>query len=180
MSSRLLPPVNERDHVAGSAAAAVTLVEFGDYECPFCGQAHYTIKALLEQLGDQVRFVFRNFPISAAHPHAALAAEAAEAAGAQGRFWAMHDTLYENQDALALPDLVEYATNLGLDVVTFKDDLRAHRFRDKLRADLRSGAVSGVNGTPTFFINGYRHDGGYDFDSLFTAIAGALGAELGV
>lgn len=180
MSSQLRPPVNARDHIWGSETAPVTLVEFGDYECPFCGQAHYSVKALQKAAGaDRLRFVFRNFPIAAAHPHALLAAEAAEAAGAQGVYWPMHDTLYENQDALEPADLFEYARRLGLDLGAFEDDLRTHRFLEKIRADLRSGAISGVNGTPTFFINGYRHDGGYDFDTLGSAIAAAMGAEVG-
>ncbi len=179
MTSRLRPPVNERDHTLGSPDAPVTLVEYGDYECPFCGEAHYVVKMLQQQLGERLCFVFRNFPLTSTHPHALIAAEAAEAADAQGRFWPMHDMLYEHQDALEVPDLIEYAARLGLDINSFEYDLRTHRFVDKIRADLRSGAISGVNGTPTFFINGYRHDGGYDFESLWTAVAGAMGAELG-
>ncbi len=178
MSARLRPPVDERDHVAGSDAAPVTLVEYGDYECPYCGEAYAVVKALQEQLGDRLRFVFRNFPLASTHAHALEAAEAAEAAGAQGRFWEMHDMLYEHQDALETPDLLAYAAALDLDVDAFERDLRTHRFVDKVRADLRWGALSGVNGTPTFFINGDRHDGGFDFDSLWSAIAAAMGAEL--
>ncbi len=178
MTSRLRPPVDGRDHRAGSDAAAVTLVEFGDYECPFCVQAHRVVKALQKRLGAQLRFVFRNFPLAAAHPHALLAAEAAESADAAGHFWPMHDLLFEHPGALEPPDLMEYAARLGLDLDVFESDLRAQRFRDKLQADLRSGAISGVNGTPTFFINGQRHDGGHDFDSMWSAIAGAMGAEL--
>ncbi|HEY1586891.1 MAG TPA: thioredoxin domain-containing protein [Polyangia bacterium] len=174
MSSRLRPPVDVRDHRAGSDSASLTLVEYGDYECPFCGEAHAVVKALQERLGARLRFVFRNFPLASVHPHALVAAEAAEAADAQGLFWPMHNTLYEHQDALEPPDLVEYAARLGLDLNGFESDLRGHRFRNKLRADLRSGAVSGVNGTPTFFINGYRHDGSFDFDTMWRALAGAL------
>jgi protein-disulfide isomerase len=171
MSARLTPPVNERDHLAGPANAPIVLVEYGDYECPFCGHAYYTVKSLQEQLGDRLCFVFRNFPLATVHPHALDAAEAAEAAGAQGLFWPMHDTLFENQDTLEPPDLIRYATQLGLEVNTFEYDLRTHRFRDRIGGDRRSGALSGVNGTPTFFINGYRHEGRADLDSLFRAIA---------
>jgi protein-disulfide isomerase len=176
MTSQLRPPIHESDHVAGPPTAPITLVEFGDYECPFCRHAYYSVKALQLALADQLRFAFRNFPLAAMHPHAVMAAESAEAAGVQGRFWPMHDTLFENADALEWPDLLEYATRLGLDVDQFEHDVRTHRFREKLRADLRSGALSGVNGTPTFFINGYRHDGNWDFNSLGNAIARAAAA----
>ena len=178
MSTRLKPPVGPGDHIQGPATAPITLTEFGDFECPFCGQAHLVVKALQEALGERLRFVFRNFPLAQVHPHALIAAEAAEAAGAQRRYWPMHDLLYDHQDALEPPDLVQYATLLGLDLDRFGGDLYAHRHRDKVRADLHSGALSGVNGTPTFFINGVRHDGGWDFDSLWSAISGSAGAEL--
>jgi protein-disulfide isomerase len=177
VTAKLTPPVNERDHIAGRPNAPIVLVEYGDYECPFCGQALYTVKSLQQRLGHRLGFVFRNFPLAAVHPHALDAAEAAEATGAQGLFWRMHDKLFENQDALEPPDLVAYAAELGLELNTFEYDLRAHRFRDRIREDMRSGALSGVNGTPTFFINGYRHDGRWDFDSLWSAIAGRLAAE---
>lgn len=174
--SRLRPPVGPDDHIWGPPDAPVQLVEFGDYECPFCGQAHHVVKALQETLRERLCFVFRNFPLAALHPHAPLAAEAAEAAGGQGKFWPMHDMLFENQDALDPPDLMQYALALELDVDSFADDLRTHRYRDKVRRDIHSGAISGVNGTPTFFINGMRHDGSWDFDSLWSAIAGTAGA----
>jgi len=179
MTTRLRVPINVRDHIAGSTSAPLMLVEYGDYECPFCGQAFGVVKALQERLGDQLCFVFRNFPLANAHPHALPAAEAAEAAGAQGRFWPMHDMLYEHQDALEPLDLVGYAVNVGVDLDAFEYDLRSHRLVDKIGADLRSGALSGVNGTPTFFVNGYRHDGSFDFDSLWSALTEAPGLELG-
>jgi protein-disulfide isomerase len=175
MTSLLRTPVNARDHVAGSASAPITLVEYGDYECPYCGQAYRVVKALQEQLGAQLLYVFRNFPLASSHPHALLAAEAAEAAAVQGKFWAMHDLLYEHQDALEPPDLFEYAARLGLELDGFERDLRSPISFDKIGADLRSGAISGVNGTPTFFVNGYRHDGDFDHDSLWNAIIGATG-----
>lgn len=169
--SRLKPPIHARDHLRGQLDAPVNLVEFGDYECPFCGRAYPVVEALEEVLGDRLCFAFRHFPLAGAHPHALIAAEAAEAAGAQDRFWEMHGLLFEHQDALTPPDLEEYAALLDLDMRQFAADLVAHRFADRLRADVHSGAISGVNGTPAFFINGYRHDGGYDFDSLLDAIA---------
>jgi protein-disulfide isomerase len=175
--SKLTPPVNQHDHRRGVLSAPIKLCEFGDYECPFCGQAYPVVKALEESLGDRLCFVFRNFPIVSSHPHALQAAEAAEAAGAQGRFWEMHDLLYENQDALGIDDLLEYAAALDLDLDRFTDDLRTHRYVPKIRADLKSGALSGVNGTPTFFINGHRHDGSFDFESLYAACVAAIGEE---
>ncbi|MDB4968899.1 MAG: bdbD [Myxococcales bacterium] len=176
--SRLRPPVHEGDHIAGDPSAPVVLVEYGDYECPFCGRAHGVVEALQQTLAERLCFVFRHFPLATVHPHAALAAEAAEAAGAQGRFWQMHNLLYENQTALEPADLIGYASMMQLDVDAFVDDLRTHRFLEKVRADLHSGALSGVNGTPTFFINGLRHDGAWDFDSLFGAITGAAAPEM--
>ena len=171
---RLTVDVNERDHVLGPATAPVTLVEYGDYECPFCGQAHHVVHALLKRLGSELRFAFRHFPIVTAHPHAQQAAEAAEAAGAQDQFWEMYYTLFEHQDALEDSDLIEYASALGLDVDQFTRELAEHVHADKVRADFVSGVRSGVNGTPTFFINGYRHNGAFDFDTLLQAITGAM------
>lgn len=171
-ASKLKPPVGEKDHVQGPSDAPVTLVEYGDYECPYCGRAYPITKALQERLGDQLRFVFRNFPLGEAHPHAQHAAEAAEAAGAQGKFWELHDLLYEHQDALKDDDLVRYARALHLDVPRFVKDMEDHRNADRVREDFRSGVRSGVNGTPTFFINGVRHDGPFDLRSLLAAIEG--------
>src|ERR1700682_1391927 len=160
-AGRLTPPVSARDHVAGPDDAPVTLVEYGDYECPHCGRAHPVVKAVQRQLADQLRFVFRNFPLAEAHPHALVAAQAAESAGAQGRFWEMHDMIFEHQDALELQDLVGYAELLGLDVERFERDLETGTYAKKVRDDFRSGVRSGVNGTPTFFLNGERYDGSW-------------------
>ena len=170
----LAPPVNAADHIQGPATAPVTLVEYGDYECPFCGQAHPIVKALRRHFGDRLRFAFRHFPLSQIHPHAYQAAEAAEAAGAQGRFWEMHDLLFEHQDRLGLRDLIGYAGALDLDLERFVADLRGHANAGRLREDFLSGVRSGVNGTPTFFVNGIRHDGGYDPEALLDALRGAL------
>ena len=172
-ASHLALPVGERDHVQGPETAPVTLVEYGDFECPYCGEAHQVVKAIQRQLGDQVRFVFRHFPLSTVHPHAEHAAEAAEAASAQGRFWEMHDMLFEHQHALDDRSFLRYADALGLDTDRFAAELTAHIYAPRVREDFVSGVLSGVNGTPTFFINEVRHDGGYDLPSLLTALRAA-------
>ena len=171
---RLTVPVSEPDHVLGPATAPVTLVEYGDYECPFCGAAHRSVERVLQVMGNDLRFAFRHFPLSQIHPHAYQAAEAAEAAGAQGRFWEMHDLLFESQDRLGLRDLIGYAGALGLDLERFVTDLRGHAHAGRLREDFLSGVRSGVNGTPTFFVNGLRHDGGYDVEVLLEALRSEL------
>jgi protein-disulfide isomerase len=167
---RLTAPPDERDHVLGAPTAAVTLVEYGDYECPFCGAAYPIVKEVQSRLGEQLRFVFRNFPITTSHPHAELAAEAAEAADAQGKFWEMHDLLYESQQHLEEPDLHRYAEQLGLDVDRFDDELTRHVHAERVREDFMSGVRSGVNGTPTFYVNGFRHDGDYELETLLAAL----------
>jgi protein-disulfide isomerase len=169
-TAMLSSPVSSRDHMQGSPSAPVVLVEYGDYECPFCGQAYQVVKEVQRLLGKQLCFVFRNFPLNAAHPHAEHAAEAAEAAGAQNAFWQMHDVLYENQDALEDENLSEYAADLGLDTMRFNLEMATHRYVGRVREDFLSGIRSGVNGTPCFFINGMRHDGGWDAGSLIAAI----------
>jgi protein-disulfide isomerase len=165
-----LPVSPDRDHIRGPVDAPVTLVEYGDYECPYCGLAHPIVKAVQARMGNRLRFVFRHFPLATVHPFAELAAEAAEAAGAQDRFWTMHDTLYENQQRLDPPALLTYAGAIGLDIERFSDDLESHIFLPKVQEDFMSGVRSGVNGTPCFFINGVRHDGPWDFASLLTAV----------
>jgi protein-disulfide isomerase len=165
-----LPDSDERDHVQGSPDAPVTLVEYGDYECPYCGAAYPIVKEVQTRLGERLRFVFRNFPITTSHPHAEHAAEAAEAAGVQGRFWEMHDHLYEHQQHLEDSDLRAYAEQLGLDVARFDNELADHAHADRVREDFMSGVRSGVNGTPTFYINGKRHDASYDIDTLLAAL----------
>jgi protein-disulfide isomerase len=167
---RLTVPVSERDHVLGPATAPVTLVEYGDYECPFCRAAHASVEQVRQVMGNDLRFVFRHFPLSQIHPHAYQAAEATEAAGAQGRFWEMHHVLFANQDRLGLRDLIGYAGALDLDLERFVTDLRGHAYAGRLREDFLSGVRSGVNGTPTFFVNGIRHDGGYDAQALLEAL----------
>ncbi len=168
--SHLTPAVSDSDHSAGPAAAQVTLVEYGDYECPHCGRAHPIVHEVRKIMGDRLRFVFRNFPLAEAHPHSVHAAEAAEAAGAQGRFWEMHDHLFKHQIALEDENLLRYAQRLGLDTARVKRELEAGTYADRVRADFRSGVRSGVNGTPTFFINGQRLDGPWDRDALLEAL----------
>jgi|SRR5205809_903656 protein-disulfide isomerase len=165
-----LPVSDRRDHISGNPSGAVTLVEYGDFECPYCGQAHPIIKELMQRKGDDIRFVFRHFPLTQIHPDAALAAEAAEAAAAQGKFWEMHDMLYENQDALDPQSLSSYAGDLDLNVPQFQLELHEHTHQPRVREDFTSGIRSGVNGTPSFFINGRRHDGAWDLESLMAAI----------
>src|SRR4051794_22296342 len=147
---RLLLPVSGRDHIQGSPSATKVLVEYGDYECPHCGAAHPIVKQVQAAMGDELAFVFRHFPLSNVHPHAWNAAEAAEAAGAQGAFWEMHDTLFTHQDALDEPYLVRYAGALGLDVARFAMELEEGIHARRVHEDFRSGILSGVNGTPTF------------------------------
>jgi protein-disulfide isomerase len=164
-------PVSEgRDHIQGPAEAAVTLVEYGDYECPYCGAAYPIIKEVQERMGEGLRFVFRNFPITTSHPHAELAAEAAEAAAAQDRFWEMHDLLYENQQRLGEEDLHAYADQLGLEVEPFDQELAEHVHAERVHEDFMSGVRSGVNGTPTFYINGVRYDDSYELETLLAAL----------
>src|SRR6204780_4281868 len=157
--AKIKPPVGANDHAQGPAKAPVTVVEYGDYECPYCGEAYPITKALQERLGKNLRFVFRNMPLAQAHPHAEHAAEAAEAAAAQGKFWEMHDLLYENQDALEDQDLVQYAEALKLDVPRFVKEMKSGAHLERVRADFSSGVRSGVNGPPTVFINGGRAAG---------------------
>jgi protein-disulfide isomerase len=167
-----LPVSVDRDHIQGPADAPVTLLEYGDYECPYCGAAYPIVKQAQSRMGDRLRFVFRNFPITTSHLHAERAAEAAEAAASQAKFWEMHDLLYENQKRLGDSDLHGYAEQLGLDLGAFDEDLAGHAHLERVREDFMSGVRSGVNGTPTFYINGVRHDGSYELDSLLAALEG--------
>jgi protein-disulfide isomerase len=169
--------VGERDHAQGLADARVTLVEYGDFECPDCGRAYPLLKAVQKALGPNLRFVFRHFPLRASHPHAGVAAEAAEAAGAQGRFWEMHDRLFEHQTALEDGDLRRHARKVGLDPERFESAMRLHIHEGRVREDLASGSASGVRGTPTLFINGIRYDGPRDRSSLVAALARAAVAH---
>lgn len=173
-TAHLAVPVNAQDHVRGLTTGTVVMVEYGDFQCPSCGEAFPIVEALIEKLGDQLRLVFRNFPLAAIHPFAEVAAEAAEAAGAQGRFWEMHRLLFEHQAALETESLARYGASIGLDMPVFDGELANHTYSPRVRADFIGGAKSGVNGTPTFFINGVRHDDSYDFDAMLAAIKRAM------
>src|SRR5947209_11848867 len=173
-TARLTLPVSQRDHQQGPETAPVTLVEYGDYECPYCGEAYPIVKEIQRRLGDRLRFVFRNFPLTQSHPHPEHAAEAAEAASGQEKFWEMHDYLFEHQQALDDAHLVHYAVALELDKDRFVHEMSAHAYANRVREDFLSGVRSGVNGTPTFFINGVRHDGSYELETLLAAIEAAM------
>lgn len=173
--SRLSIPIGPQDHVQGPAHAPVTLVEYGDYQCPYCGEAYPVLKAVQRAMGQRMRFVFRNFPITEIHPHALQAAEFAEAAAAAGKFWVAHDLLYERQDALATADLLAYAGQLELARAAVEGAF-AGSLDGKIQADFEGGLRSGVNGTPTLFINGRRYDGARDVDSLVAALGQAIDA----
>ena len=160
----------DRDHIRGAEDAPVTLIEYGDYECPFCGQAEVVIRELLDSFGDDLRYVWRNLPLNDVHPHTQMAAEAAEAAAAQGAFWEMHDELLAHQDELTELDLGRYAEEIGLDVVRFWDEVRSRAHAVRVAEDVASADESGVAGTPTFFINGRRHEGAYDIEALTDAV----------
>ena len=169
-SSKLILPVSERDHISGPASAPVTLVEYGDYECPYCGLANPIVDEIRRELGDGLRFVFRNFPLSEIHRYSEHAAEIAEAAGTHHKFWEMHDMLYARQHALDDQHLAEYVALLCVPTSEVKRALVEHAYLDRVREDFMSGVRSGVNGTPTFFINGLRHDGSYERNELLAAI----------
>jgi protein-disulfide isomerase len=163
----------ERDHIRGPETAPVTLVEYGDYECSYCGQAEVVIRELLDEFGDELRYVWRHLPLNDVHAHTQMAAEASEAAAAQGTFWPMHDRLLAHQRELEPEDLRRAAEELGLDGEQFWDDLRQRRFAERVGEDVASADESGVAGTPSFFINGRRHSGAYDIDTLTRAVRAA-------
>lgn len=178
MTAQLAPAVDDQDHRRGPADAPVVIVEYGDYECPHCLQAHGIVNELHERLGDRFSYVFRHFPIRSSHVHAQHAAEAAEAAAAQGKFWEMHDKLFANQDALDDEALIRYAGEIGLDVERFKRELAERVYAERVNEDFRSGVRSGANGTPTFYINGERYDGPWDVESLKEEIERPLGVQV--
>ena len=166
MSSHLRPAVSSKDHISGSSTAALELVEYGDYQCSYCGKAYYIMKDVQKALRKQIRFVFRNFPLTEVHPDAFNAALAAEAAGLQNNFWEMHDMLYENQENLDMPSIISYAQAIELDVSQFEDDIQSKAISDKVEADFESGIRSGVKGTPSFFINRQKYNGDWSDTEL--------------
>ena len=166
-------PIGQRDHLRGPAEAPVVLLEYGDFECPHCREAHEVLRELEDDIEAYFRLAFRHFPLSAIHPNAEAAAQAAEAAGVQGKFWEMHDVLFRHQDALEDEDLRAYAEGLDLNLEDFDEALRTGRFLPRIKEDFMSGVRSGVNGTPTFFLNGTRHDASADYPTLARAIVRA-------
>ena len=163
-------PVTQHDHVRGPANAPITLVEYGDYECPHCGLAYPIVNQVQLSFSGRMRFVYRHFPLTEIHPHAEIAAESAEFAGAAGLFWDMHDALFENQSRLNITTIFLIGAELGLPETAMRNALETGQYRNKVRNDFMGGVRSGVNGTPAFFINGVRHDGAYDYASLVSAI----------
>ncbi len=173
-SATLTQPVSAHDHAEGPADALLTLVEYGDYQCPYCGAAYPVVKRLQKRLGKKLRFVFRNFPLTQAHPYALIAAEAAEAAAIQGKFWEMHDLLFEQQKLLKPEIIPSWAERIGLNLEQFGNDIKQGVVEKRIKEDRQSGIRSGVNGTPTFFINGTRYDSSPDYDSLLAALESEL------
>jgi protein-disulfide isomerase len=163
-------PVNETDHFYGPTNAPVELVEYGDYQCPHCGRAYPIVKDLIQQLGNNLKFVFRNFPLSKIHPHARMAAIAVEAAALQNKFWEMHDIIFENQKRIHPLALIEYASAIGLNIDQLKTDMEDNKLAEKVDDDFYSGMRSGVNATPTFFINGEKYTGSWEHDDLLKYI----------
>ena len=174
-SAPLTPEVSKYDHAQGPTNAPVTLVEYGDYQCPYCGEAHPVVKRLQKALGKRLLFVFRNLPLTEAHPYAMIAAEAAEAAALQGKFWEMHDLIYENQADLEPDILPVWAEEAGLDLNKFGSAIKQGAVTKRIKEDLMSGMKSGVNGTPSFFINGVGYEGEPDYDSLKVALEQTIG-----
>jgi protein-disulfide isomerase len=171
---QLTPPVQSFDHMRGPAHAPVSVVEYGDFECPNCKQAAPAVKLLLERFEERVRFVFRHFPLAEVHPHALMAAQAGEAAGGQGKFWQMHDLLFENQTHLKAQHLHGYAERLGLDMARYTAEMDDEIYLQRVREHMESGRQSGARGTPTFFVNGRIHDVSFGLRALFDAVEAAL------
>ncbi|RUM23889.1 DsbA family protein [Rhizobium vallis] len=172
--TQLRVPITSLDHIQGDDNAIVTLVEYGDYECPHCAAAQPSLEQILAHFGNRLRLVYRHFPMVEVHPHAGAAAEAAEFAGAHGLFWQMHHAIFANQHRLNVPLLIALAANLKLSPIELRDALASGRFATKVREDFIGGVRSGVNGTPTFFVNGLRHDSPYGVATLSSAIDQAI------
>jgi protein-disulfide isomerase len=178
-TGRLRQPLTDDDHALGPPEAPATLVEYGDFQCPYCGAAHLVLKELLRRRPQTVRLIFRHFPLTNVHPYAEIAAETSEAAAVRGAFWPLHDWLYSHQDKLDPPHLATGVDRVGLPVQEVGQELNTHRYRDRVHRDFVGGIRSGVNGTPSFFLNGVRHDGGYDLVTLISAVDAAASASVG-
>jgi protein-disulfide isomerase len=172
--TQLIPGINSSDHIFGSPSARLELVEYGDYECPYCGRAYPIVKSILRNMGSEIKFVFRNFPLTKIHPHAFSAAVATEAAGWQDKFWEMHDIIFENQHQLDLENILLFANAIDLDMDRFKKDIQRKPLMEKVELDFDSGLRSAVNRTPTFFINGYKYEGDWTGDTLLLHLKGML------
>ena len=175
MTQRSTVPDSKRDHIRGVATAPISMLEYGDYECPFCAEVQPIVLEIQERLADDLCFAFRHFPLTTVHPHSEHAAEAAEAAGAQGSFWKMHEMLFQNQQALEDEDLVQYASLLGLDEVRLIREVETGAYATRVRDDFKSGVRAGVNGTPAFFINGERYDGARGLEEMLAALTAEVG-----
>ncbi len=171
--SKLRVPVSDQDHKTGNAKAKIVMVEYGDYQCPHCGHAHPLIKRLLKQFGQEILFIFRNFPLQEMHPQAMISAQSAEAADKQQKFWEMHDTIYENQDILSVNSLLDFAKQIDLDLEKFSKDWKTKSVITKIESDFDGGIRSGVNGTPTFFVDGNRLE---TYDASYESLAHAIKA----
>ena len=169
--------ISADDWSLGAPDAPVVMLEYGDFECPYCAMARPVLEGLVAEYSDTIRLIYRHFPITTIHPHAFLAAEAAEAAGAQGKFWKMHDMLFTHQQQLEYQDLLRYAQAIGLDVARFDQELQAHSYRDAVKLDFRHGVQDGVNGTPTIFINRRRYDGPRDRASMLATVTSLMSAR---
>jgi protein-disulfide isomerase len=174
MSEDLSIPVGPEDHSSGKADAKLTVVEYGDYQCPYCGQAYPIVKRLQKEFGDSLRLVFRNFPLADVHPHAEAAAEVAEAVAIQGKFWEIHDAIYENQSELSTEALTRYIKDVGADVERATKDIQGGAPRNRVEADFEGAIRSGANGTPTFFVNGERYDGSWMYEPFSEYLKGLL------
>lgn len=171
--TNLTIPVSSSDHIQGNETAMLTLVEYGDYECPYCGAAYPIVKRIQKHFGNELRFVFRNFTLVESHPHAGIAAISAEFAATKNKFWEMHDLLYENQDNLDIQNLLSYAESLAITSKELQLAIENEMFAEKIKKDFMGGVRSGVNGTPTFFINGVRHNDSFDYEVLLDALSQA-------
>ena len=172
--AKLKPPVNDEDHIEGSIQSPVIFLEYGDFQCPYCGAAYPIVKQIQKKFGDKLGFVFRHFPLAESHPYAQISAVASEAAALQGKFWPMHDLIYENQTRLSPKALLTMAESLKLDLKKFQKDIQDPALIEKVETSFESGIDSGVNGTPSFYVNGVKYEGPYDLPSLSHAIEKAL------
>jgi protein-disulfide isomerase len=178
--TQLIPAVNNKDHVYGHSSALIELVKYGDYECPYCGAAYHVVKEIQAKLQGKLKFVFRDFPLTKIHPNAFLAAAATEAAALQSKFWEMHDILFENQKTLSVDNIFLFADNIGLNITEFQSDLQQNSTSEKVNRDFLSGLRSGVNKTPTFYVNGERYNGDWKHGELLSFLLDEINNKPGI